>query len=385
MILTLTPSTESATPTGNRNLLLALLNGDLGPESLTETQADAILAEAAIQGIEAQLWSRWKHRSARPAWTARLADRVRQQTQWELSHSFAIADLLGRFAKHKVEALILKGTALAYDVYGLPADRVRGDTDLLIAATDKTKADRVLREAGFGTATPITQIAADQTQLNYVRIDNGGARQCVDLHWAPINSPLLDRVWTFADLQTRAVASPALAPQARTLCRVDAYIHACLHWAINRHVPYHYGGTTRVGGGRLIWLHDLQLLARSLTRIECDELTQRASKRGIAGLCRKATVAAASGFPDPTLETLADSLQTNHNEWLTHALSGGWLRRALAELLALRSPVRQLRYLRGHLWADESALQRRYPESHQPIWRLQMRRWVDGLKARAGR
>jgi hypothetical protein len=368
-----------------RNLLLALLNGDLQPDALSESQAKAILAEAALQGIEAQLWARWKHRSVRPAWTSGLADRVRLQTQWELSHSFAIADLLGRFAGHGVETLILKGTALAYDVYGHPADRVRGDTDLLIDANDCGRADAVLRDAGFGTATPMSQIATDQTQLSYTRIDRGGARQCIDLHWAPINSPLLDRVWNWTDLRTRAVALPGLAAQARTLGRVDASLHACLHWAINRHVPYHFGGTSRVGGNRLIWLYDIHLLARSLTVLERAELIDRATAKGIAGLCRKAIESTAEYFPDAALAALADGLQAGQREWLTLALSGSWLRRAFAELLALRSPGRQWRYLRGHLWADESSLQRRYPDSHSPIWRLQLRRWVDGLKARAGR
>jgi hypothetical protein len=307
------------------------------------------------------------------------------QTQWELSHSFAIIDLLGRFAHQGIDALILKGTALAYDVYAQPADRVRGDTDLLIDAADRSKADAVLRGAGFGAATAMTRVTPEQTQLNYVRIDKGGARQCVDLHWAPINSPLLDRVWSYADLRSRAVALPALSAQARALSRVDGYLHACLHWAINRHVPYHCDGTTRLGGDRLIWLHDLYLLARSLTAPERAELCRRARERGIAGLCRKASDSAARSFPDPALAALAEALPPDRTEWLTLALSGGWLRRAFAEVLALRSPTRQLSYLRAHLWADESQLQRRYPDAHQPVWRLQLRRWVDGLKARAGR
>lgn len=385
MILTLTSNAEATVPDRTRDLLLALLNGELQPESLTDAQAESVLAEAAIQGVEAQLWARWKHRSSRPAWTTRLADRVRLQTQWELSHAFAIAELLACFAERQIEVLILKGTALAYEVYGQPADRVRGDTDLLIAEADRHGADALLREAGFGSATPMAQLAGGQTQLSYTRIDIGGARQCIDLHWAPINSPLLDRVWSFADLRTRATALPALAPQARTLSRVDATLHACLHWAINRHVPYHYAGSSRVGGNRLIWLHDIYLLARSLSTLERSELAERATERGIAGLCRKAIDATAASFPDSALDALASKLGNNNREWLTRALSGGWLRRSFAELLALGTPSRQWQYLRSHLWADESRLHKRYPDAYGPLWTLQLRRWFDGLKARAGR
>ncbi|HWS71894.1 MAG TPA: nucleotidyltransferase family protein, partial [Thermoanaerobaculia bacterium] len=73
-----------------------------------------------------------------------------QATRAAATEPLRLADLrrvLAAFAEAGVEALILKGTALAYDLYPSPELRPRSDVDLLV--TDFARAAGVLRALGF--------------------------------------------------------------------------------------------------------------------------------------------------------------------------------------------------------------------------------------------
>ncbi|MCB1641134.1 MAG: nucleotidyltransferase family protein [Xanthomonadales bacterium] len=356
------------------------------PSDLDEATGRALLQEAAIEGVQAQLWQRWRTLPSLPHWCSDLSAAVRQRALWELSHGVAMAQVLDELDNARVDALVLKGTALAYAVYTDPAERARGDTDLLIAAVDRSRVDALLRGLGFTATIAIDDHSSEQTQLEYRRLDTTGALHCIDLHWAPLNTLVLDGVWACEDLRRRAKPIRALSASAKGLSRPDAYLHACLHWACNRHVPYRIEGTERVGGDRLIWLLDLQKLAQSLTPTQLDELTERARSLGVAGLCREATRSAQLAWPDPTLQQLAEQFRATKLEWRSLALRGGWFRRGLAEAAISARRGRLLPWLRSHLWRDAGHLRQRYPDAaDSPLWRLQLRRWMDGIRARVNR
>ena len=67
-----------------------------------------------------------------PSWPSTLLDDVREQAiaqaMWEMRHKVILAELLAEFRKAGITALLLKGTALAYDLYPSPAMRSRGDS-----------------------------------------------------------------------------------------------------------------------------------------------------------------------------------------------------------------------------------------------------------------
>src|SRR5437762_2004415 len=57
--------------------------------------------------------------------------------------------LLDGFARHDLRVLIIKGTALAYDLYEAPELRPRADTDLLIERTEVERARAVFAELRY--------------------------------------------------------------------------------------------------------------------------------------------------------------------------------------------------------------------------------------------
>src|SRR2546423_4194437 len=57
--------------------------------------------------------------------------------------------LLDGFARHGIPLVIIKGTALAYDIYDAPELRPRADTDLLIDRADVDRARGVFAELGY--------------------------------------------------------------------------------------------------------------------------------------------------------------------------------------------------------------------------------------------
>ena len=67
------------------------------------------------------------------------------------------------------------------------------------------------------------------------------------------------------ELLARALPLPALGPHARGPGDVDALLIACMHRATHRHNPYTVNGEDHHDPDRLIWLTDIDLLARRLS------------------------------------------------------------------------------------------------------------------------
>ena len=129
-----------------------------------------------------------------------------------------LAEVLGALAGRGVEALILKGTALAYDLYPAPELRPRSDTDLLIARDDLAAfAPRCwpsLRGASF--------------QRRRARVTAGGLHACAGMSTTSLGRDecaVFDAVLRFEELRMRSIALPQLGQHARRAlaCRRIAY------------------------------------------------------------------------------------------------------------------------------------------------------------------
>src|SRR5436190_9176433 len=53
----------------------------------------------------------------------RLRDQALAQAMWEIRHKVVINQLLTELARERITAIVLKGTAFAYDLYQTPATR----------------------------------------------------------------------------------------------------------------------------------------------------------------------------------------------------------------------------------------------------------------------
>lgn len=284
-------------------LLAAALAGPAGAgvPSLPEGLADRIVAAAEFHGIAALL-----HHRLSPDAPARLREVLRARAYGEavrtLGERRALCRLLPVLVAAGARPLIFKGTALAYSLYSDPALRPRADTDILIDPEGRSGAEDALRRLGWQR-----QRGLGRGEAGYARAGIGGAEH-IDLHWRISNSPLLSRRFTHDELWRRRQALPALHGEARGACPVDALLIACMHRL--KHADF-FASAGRFGSDRLIWLHDIRLIASVLSDQDWGEVARRAGAKGLAGACeaglRRARDRLAAPCPAWVLEALADA------------------------------------------------------------------------------
>lgn len=187
-----------------------------------------------------------------------------------------LADLrlvLEALAASGVSAILMKGTALAYDLYEQPELRPRVDTDLLIDRNSFSVAREVFLRLGFEEQVTSGDELAIRQRM-YVRVDRHGLAHTYDVHWAVANSALFCDVLRFDEI--RAVALPAIGAGARALPLVEALLLACVH-----RIAHHHDEE------RLIWLVDIAKLRARLPEPARDRFRQLAEERRVAAICAR--------------------------------------------------------------------------------------------------
>jgi hypothetical protein len=110
-----------------------------------------LASDADAHGLSplADLWLK-PHREAIPQATMQqldalaLRDRVRQRER-----TIALAEILQAFERASIDAIVLKGAALAWIIYASPALRPMGDMDLMVPGAAAREAQLSLRRLGF--------------------------------------------------------------------------------------------------------------------------------------------------------------------------------------------------------------------------------------------
>ncbi len=321
--------------------------------------------------------------SAIDGWPESLADRIRDQARaqamWELRHHLLLSALLPALADHQVPALLLKGSAIAYDLYERPAARSRGDSDLLVPRTDLAKARAVLYGLGF------RRLEADDglddelgRQEAWTMSCDGGAAHCIDLHWEALNSHALGHVLPAEECFATARHLPHLSPAAKTLDRPRFLLHTCIHRAMHRTAPYFVGGKPHFDEGRLIWSKDVALLAAAMTPDEWQDFARLAVAKGVAGACLAGLRAARADFGAIVPGGVADELGSAAEDPYLH---GSALERAWSDLRSVPGSRAKLRYLRGRLLPAAGFMRAKYPSlAGAPLIVLYARRLAESLR-----
>jgi len=170
------------------------------------------------------------------------ADLVRELELRRLGHALQEA---------KVPALVVKGAHLAYSLYPRPDLRPRLDTDVLVPASARPDAVATLERLGYAPV-PVGGGDLISYQATFTRARGEGLAHVVDLHWRLANPQAFGDVLTVEDLDTRASPIPGMSPW-RGPALADALLIAAVH-----RIAHH------PGDDRLIWLYDLDLIARRL-------------------------------------------------------------------------------------------------------------------------
>lgn len=125
-----------------------------------------------------------------------------------------LREVLAALADGGIDALVLKGSALAYEIYEAPEHRPRGDTDLLISREALEKTRQALDALGF-REIPGSGDEHGVQQALFVR-----GPHTYDIHWSVANTAVFEGVLRFGSCGSARFLCPA-SPRERADCRTS--------------------------------------------------------------------------------------------------------------------------------------------------------------------
>jgi hypothetical protein len=357
------------------SLICALLRGDAPPPAIDDDTA--LLDRVAVHGVGALLWDRiaaagWGSPLLRESLRAVALDRV----VWEMQHQVMLREVLAHLKRCGIEPLIIKGTALAYSLYRDPALRARGDTDLLVPTGARDRVAAELQALGFA---PEPAVHGD-----YIAYQRSFARagHTLDVHWKINNSQVLARLFTHAELRAGARPVPALAPEALMPAPVEHLLIVAMHRATHVHNPYWVEGTPHYGGDRLVWLCDIDLLARGLGDADWGALAEAAGAKGLAGTLLDALREAARCLGTPVPQHALDRLAAAPRGATSDYLAATSARQQWLDFRALARPREKAAWLRELFFPAPDYMRQKYADARSPLAWLYLRRAWSGLAKR---
>lgn len=347
---------------------------------------DAFVERSEYHGVQALLHERVRHAAGWPSSLLEaLHSRVIASTMWELRHQQVVAEVVAALAQRGIEAVLFKGTALAYSLYPNPALRSRGDTDLLVPFESRGQAMAVLAELGFVRALELGELTSYQACLT--REVAGGGSHTLDLHWKISNSEALAQLFDYAELRRDAEPLPDLAPRALAAGPVHALLIACMHRAGHKQAPYFVDGVAHYSGDRLIWLYDIHLLAQAMSAEQWQAFLRLARMKGLRAVCLQGIEQTHRCFATPVPEDVMRELaRPGAPEPAAEYLEARHLRRRWLDLCAHRGLADKLRFARELAFPPAGYMRERFPDA-RPDWLpwLYLRRALGGLRRRVER
>jgi hypothetical protein len=297
----------------------------------------------------------------------------RQAAALEMARQHETQIVLQEFRSHHIDALLMKGTPLAYSLYAEPYLRVRCDSDVLFDSPESAEsAWEILRQRGYQRPNAVSGKFISHEFACY-RKTPAGIQHTFDLHWRVNNAQRFARALTFEELAATAAACPALGEAALGLGPVHALLLACMH-----RIAHKPEGCEN----RLIWLYDIHLLCGHLDDRQWREFVSLAQHKGQCGICldglQQVQQTLHTAIPAAVIETLAESVdaETTMKQWTSS------LAKDLSNLRAL--PARQrLAFIRETLFPDASYMMTKYHTKHRALLPLlYLRRALQGLAKR---
>ncbi|HTQ98851.1 MAG TPA: nucleotidyltransferase family protein [Candidatus Acidoferrum sp.] len=312
---------------------------------------------------------------------ARLAPLVRARAAIELRSRQAMDAVLAALAAANIEVLTYKGAALAYSLYRNPVWRTRSDTDMLIGEDKLETAIALLLQLGYRRTTTDDEIVF--YQLDFGKPDAAGAGQNIDLHWKLSNSEVLCDLLPFGELWSRRQQVPALSVHANTVAAADALLIACLHRGIHQQASYTVNDITHHTGDRLIWLYDIDQLARAFGVQQWLDFFALARGKGLVATCRQGLLKAQQAFATPLPDTWAAELAGAAIAMPDRYLQGGAIKRHWYDLQACKGIRNKARHCVQVLLPPAEYMRHKYADSRVRWlpW-LYLRRAVSGLLMR---
>jgi hypothetical protein len=279
---------------------------------------------------------------------------------------------LDALASAGVRTIVLKGEHVARAFYPGPHLRPHADTDLLVHPDLRGPARAALERLGY-RLFPHVRGDAILAQMQFTLLGPHGAAHAIDLHWHALNPHPFRSLVVFDDAWARSVPIDALGPNARGLCAADALLLAAAHL-----VAHH------VAEANLIWVADVDRLARALAPQDWCDFAARARGAGACAIARAVLDAAARFFETPLPPVVLASLDAGaRQEGVTRQFvtPRSPARRLWLELVAIRGWRTRMALLYEHLVPDADYMRDRYDARGIGLAWAYVRRAGSGARA----
>lgn len=280
--------------------------------------------------------------------------------------------VLSVLSRARVDTLVVKGSALAYDVYAVPELRPRADTDLLVPRHSVERVRQAMLAAGF-RELPGSGDEHGVRQTLFTRRDERGLDHAYDVHWDVSNAPAFSAALPFEEARSRAVPLPHIGPGTLGLSRPDALLLACIH-----RVSHHHDSE------RLIWLVDIALLRAGMTVEEHRRFWKLAAERGVLGACIRSVELADDWLSRPSAHgpesflTAAEMARPEPSRaFLDRDIRYGEVLLANLRALPWRARLERLRHL---AFPPEAFMRSDTGSSRAPLTWLYAKRGVRGIR-----
>jgi hypothetical protein len=266
--------------------------------------------------------------------------------------------------------LLMKGAALAYDVYPDPAWRVRTDVDMLIREGDRAHIEASLNTLGYECEPQVSGRFATH-QFHARHIDVHGVVHLCDVHWKISNPQRFADAIVFDELAESAIPLKTLGPDARGLGRAHALWLACVH-----RVAHHSDRDA------IPWLYDIHLLIERLDDRDLTRFLALAERTGVRRICLHALLLArmrlGTTIPPAAIAALeASAIDEPSTVFLRPGLRQ--LDILLDDMRVLPGWQARLTLLKEHLFPNAAYVRRTYAQgSSAPLLWLYFRRVVTG-------
>ncbi len=244
--------------------------------------------------------------------------------------------VLALFSQAGISAILLKGFPLSYTLYPEPYRRPGYDIDLLIRRDGLEKARALLTEVGYHFPNAVSGEFVSH-ECTAKRVDERGIEHALDLHWKIANPLIFSELFSFEELSADARELPGVRG-ARTVTDATAFIYACIHRVAHHH-----------DSDRLLWLMDIDLLARRFDDSGWAEVVRIASAKQVRGICRRGLERSQAAYRTPLPDAVREALSEGAGTEPAAAYLEGAPPRMTdirSNLRALKSSGERLRYLR---------------------------------------
>ena len=363
-------------------LICAALRGDGPTWHLADDPATvALFVDRCTQhGVQVLLHARAAQLRWPPAVLASLRQAAMAWALWEERHRHIVGQAVEALAAQGVRPVLFKGTALAYTVYSDAYMRPRADTDLLVASSERHRAAQVLESLGFVQCGTLDCEYVGY-EASFVR-QEAGLTHMLDLHWRIHYSQVQATRFPYEDLRRDAIPLTRLSPLALGASPVHALLLTCIHRANDLRVPQWSQDQARFGSDRLLWIHDIHLLLRSMSADELRALAHAATTTGTRSVCSEPIQLAIRQFGSPVPESLMAALaDAKQPDTVAEYQRQSATRQRWGDLRAVRGAKAKAAFLIEHLAPPPAYMRERYPGARMaPVQLLRVRRLLDGLR-----